>query len=69
MAASKILVLIEEHYDETEFNVFNQFFPANDVAVDYASYLWGNESIAFEGNDKTSRVKVDRCVTTVDHAD
>jgi putative intracellular protease/amidase len=69
MAASKILVLIEEHYDETEFNVFNQFFPANDVAVDYASYLWGNASIEFEGNDKTSRVKVDRCVTTVDLAD
>ena len=68
MAAIKILVLIEEHYDETEFNEFNQFFPANNVTVDYASYLWGNDSIEFEGNDKTSRVKVDRCVTTIDLA-
>lgn len=68
MAAIKILVLIEEHYDETEFNEFNQFFPANNVTVDYASYLWGNDSIEFEGNDKTSRVKVDRCVTIIDLA-
>jgi putative intracellular protease/amidase len=65
MPASKILVLTEEHYDETEYNVFNQFFPANGVSVDYASYLWGNESLEFEGNDKTSKVKVDLCVSKV----
>ena len=65
MTAKKILVLIEEHYDETEFNVFNTFFPANNVEVDYASYLWGNESLEFEGNDKTSKVKVSLCVSKV----
>jgi hypothetical protein len=65
MTAKKILVLIEEHYDETEFNVFNSFFPANNVEVDYASYLWGNESLEFEGNDKTSKVKVSLCVSKV----
>jgi protease I len=69
MTAAKILVLVEEHYDETEFNVFNQFFPANGVAVDYASYLWGNESLEFEGNDKTSKVKVELCVSKVNLAD
>ena len=31
MADPKVLVLIEEHYDETEFNVFNSFFPARRV--------------------------------------
>jgi protease I len=65
MSSSKILVLIEEHYDETEFNVFNSFFPDNSVEVEYASYLWGNSSLQFEGNDKTSKVTVDRCVTQV----
>jgi protease I len=62
--AAKILVLIEEHYDETEFNVFNTFFPSQGVQVDYASNLWGNEKLEFEGNDKTSRVTVTQCVTT-----
>lgn len=66
MSAAKILVLIEEHYDETEYNVFNTFYPAHGVQVDYASYLWGNDSLEFEGNDKTSRVKVDLCVSRVD---
>ncbi|MCP9775911.1 DJ-1/PfpI family protein [Cyanobium sp. WAJ14-Wanaka] len=69
MASSKILVLVEEHYDETEFNVFNSFFPTHGVAVDYASYLWGNESLEFEGNDKTSKVKVDLCVSKVNLSD
>ena len=69
MSKSKILVLIEEHYDETEFNVFNTFFPEHNVAVEYASYLWGNEAIEFEGNDKTSKVKVDLCVSKVNLAD
>lgn len=69
MANPKILVLIEEHYDETEFNVFNKFYPANSVDVDYASYLWGNEAIEFEGNDKTSKVKVELCVSKLNLED
>ena len=69
MTATKILVLIEEHYDETEYNVFNSFFPVNGVSVDYASYLWGNDALEFEGNDKTSRAKVDLCVTKINLAD
>lgn len=69
MTASKVLVLVEEHYDETEFNVFNTFFPANDITVEYASFLWGNESLEFEGNDKNSKVKVSICVTKVNLED
>ena len=63
MSNPKILVLIEEHFDETEFNIFNTFFPENGFQVDYASYLWGNPSLEFEGNDKSSKVKVDICVS------
>ncbi|MBM5806649.1 MAG: thiamine biosynthesis protein ThiJ [Cyanobacteria bacterium M_surface_10_m2_179] len=66
---TKVLVLIEEHYDETEFNVFNEYFPSNGIDVDYASYLWGNESLTFEGNDKTSKVVVKHCVSTIDLTD
>lgn len=65
MTSGKVLVLIEEHYDETEYNAFNQFYPDNGIAVDYASYLWGNDSLEFEGNDKTSKVKVDLCVSSL----
>jgi len=65
----KILVLIEEHYDETEFNVFNEFYPAKGYEVEYTSYLWGNDSITFEGNDKTSKVVVSTCVSKVDLSD
>ena len=63
--SQKILVLIEEHYDETEFNVFNEFFPKYKIEVDYASYLWGNPSLTFEGNDKTSKVEVSLCVSMI----
>lgn len=63
--AKKILVLVEEHYDETEYNVFNEYFPAEGIEVEYASYLWGNDSLTFEGNDKTSKVQVSTCVSKV----
>lgn len=63
--AKKILVLVEEHYDETEYNVFNEYFPAEGIEVEYSSYLWGNDSLTFEGNDKTSKVEVSTCVSKV----
>ena len=67
--STKVLVLIEEHYDETEFNVFNEFFPKEGIHVDYASYLWGNDSLTFEGNDKTSKAEVRLCVSKINLAD
>jgi putative intracellular protease/amidase len=67
--STKVLVLIEEHYDETEFNVFNEYFPSFGIAVDYASYLWGNDSLTFEGNDKTSKVEVTHCVSKINLKD
>ena len=67
--ARNVLVLVEEHYDETEYNVFNEFFPKHGIEVEYGSYLWGNESLTFEGNDKTSKVKVTTCVSKVNLAE
>ena len=63
--AKKVLVLVEEHYDETEYNVFNEYFTKEEITVEYGSYLWGNESLTFEGNDKTSKVTVNTCVSKV----
>ena len=65
----KVLVLVEEHYDETEYNVFNEYFPKHGIEIEYGSYLWGNDSLTFEGNDKTSKVEVKICVSKVDLAD
>ena len=67
--SKKILVLVEEHYDETEYNVFNDFFPTQGMQIEYGSYLWGNESLTFEGNDKTSKVEVSTCVSKVNLED
>ena len=67
--ARNVLVLVEEHYDETEYNVFNEFLPKHGIEVEYVSYLWGNESLIFEGNDKTSKVKVTTCVSKVNLAE
>lgn len=63
--SKKVLVLVEEHYDETEYNVFNDYFPKEKIEVEYGSYLWGNDSLTFEGNDKTSKVTVSTCVSKV----
>ena len=67
--SKKVLVLVEEHYDETEYNVFNDFFPKQGIEIEYGSYLWGNESLTFEGNDKTSKVEVSTCVSKVNLED
>ena len=68
-AKGKIGVLIESHYDEHEFQRFNQFFPANGYQVVYLSYLWGQPSLTYKGNDINSEVTVATCVTRVKPTD
>jgi protease I len=46
----KIGVLIEEHFDQTEFRKFNEFFPAHGYEVEYISHLWGNPQLEFGAN-------------------
>ncbi|MBD2775173.1 DJ-1/PfpI family protein [Iningainema tapete] len=46
----KIGVLIEEHFDQTEFRKFNEYFPKRGYQVDYISHLWGNSELTFGGN-------------------
>ncbi len=54
----KIGVIIEEHFDETEYFRFNQFFPENGYEVEYISHLWNQEKLFFKGNDHEAEVTV-----------
>ena len=65
----KIGVLTEEHFDETEFRRFNEFFPAHGYEIEYITHLWGQEKLTFKGNDFTSEVTVSKEVANVNRAD
>ena len=65
----KIGVLVEAHFDETEYRVFGDFFPKNGYEVEYLSYLWNQSSLDFIGNDFNQDVTVNRCVTKVEPTD
>jgi protease I len=54
----KIGVLIEEHFDETEFRKFNELFPANGYEVEYISHLWNQEQATYKSNDLSEEVAV-----------
>lgn len=54
----KIAVVIEEHFDETEYHRFNDFFPKNGYDVEYISNLWNQPSLTFNGNDHNTSVEV-----------
>ncbi len=60
----KIGVLIEDHFDPTEYREFNRFFPARGYEVEYISHLWGNESLTFGSNPDTGVVEEHVTVTT-----
>jgi protease I len=66
---AKICVLIEEHFDETEFRRFNEFFPQHGYQVDYVSHLWNQPQLTFKGNDFTQEVTVTREVQNVNLAE
>jgi putative intracellular protease/amidase len=55
---AKIGVLIEGHFDETEYRRFGEFFPDHGYAVEYLSHLWGQPQLTFHGNDNTAEVTV-----------
>ena len=51
-------VLIEAHFDETEYRRFNEFFPEHGYRVEYLSHLWNQPQLTFKGNDFTEEVTV-----------
>jgi protease I len=56
-------VLIEDHFDQTEYRLFNEFFPARGYEVRYLSHLWGNPSLTFGGNPDDGTVEEHVTVT------
>ncbi len=60
----RIGVLIEEHFDQTEFLAFNAFFPAHGYQVEYISHLWGNDHLVFRPNPDDGVMKVAASVST-----
>ncbi len=57
MEKGKIGVLIEDHFDPTEFREINKYFPQHGYAVDYISHLWGNPELHFGANPDTGVVE------------
>ncbi len=53
----KIAVLIEEHFDQTEYRKFNEFFPKHGYEVEYVSHLWGQPQLHFGSNPEEDRVQ------------
>jgi putative intracellular protease/amidase len=60
----KIGVLIEEHFDQTEFRRFNAYFPEQGYEVEYISHLWGNKALRFGANPDNGQVEDHVVVTT-----
>jgi protease I len=59
----KIGVLIEDHFDQTEFRRFNDYFPKHGYEVEYISHLWGNKELRFGSNPDTGVVEEHVTVT------
>jgi protease I len=53
----KIAVLIEDHFDATEFRRFNEYFPKRGYDVEYVSHLWGQPSLRFGSNPDNDAVE------------
>jgi putative intracellular protease/amidase len=60
----KIAVLIEDHYDPTEYEMFNDYFPKQGYEVEYISHLWGNRAVTFWANPEEGVIKNQVTVTT-----
>jgi protease I len=64
MPDQKIGVLIEDHFDQTEFRAFNRYFPGQGYAVEYLSHLWGQPQLTFGSNPDDGTVAEHVTVTT-----
>jgi protease I len=59
----KIAVLIEEHFDQTEYRRFNAYFPTRGYEVEYVSHLWGQTQLTFGSNPDNGTVEEHVTVT------
>ena len=59
----RIGVLIEDHFDLTEFLKFNTFFPAKGYQVEYVSHLWKQPALHFSANPENGQISAHVTVT------
>ena len=59
----KIGVVIEEHFDASEFRQFNEYFPQHGYEVEYLSHLWGNPQLTFGSNPENNQIEFHVTVT------
>ncbi|NES03765.1 MAG: thiamine biosynthesis protein ThiJ [Okeania sp. SIO2F4] len=60
----KIGVLIEDHFDSTEYLKFNEFFPQKGYEVEYITHLWGQKELHFGSNPENNVVEQQVTVST-----
>ena len=60
----KIGVLIEDHFDSTEYRKFNEFFPTKGYEVEYITHLWGQKELHFGSNPENNVVEEQVTVST-----
>lgn len=60
----RIGVLIEDHFDQTEFVRFNEYLPAQGYEVEYVSHLWGQPDLVFYGNPESGTITTGVTVDT-----
>lgn len=71
----KIGVIIEDHFDQTEYRLFNQYFPDQGYEVEYVTHLWGQPALHFGGNpddgvyDPIEKVTVTTEISQINPAD
>lgn len=59
----KIGVLIEEHFDASEYKNFNEYFPKQGYTVEYLSHLWGTSQLTFGSNPENHQIEFQVTVT------
>lgn len=62
----KIAVLIEDHFDQTEFRKFNEYFPKQGYQVEYLSHLWGNPELTFGSNPEEKGIAEDHVTVSTE---
>lgn len=64
MSKGKVGVLVEDHFDGTEYRMFNEFFPQHGYEVEYLSHLWGQPELHFGSNPENNIIEYHVTVNT-----
>ncbi len=57
MQKGKIAVLIEDHFDGTEYAKYNDMLPIHGYQVEYISHLWDQQELTFGSNPEDGKIQ------------